>query len=137
MTAPAAPTEQKRTIVIVEDDEDLLRMLTFAFKAEGFTVKGLPTGNEGLDYLMDEKNKASTCLIILDRLLPDMDGVQILRQYHEKFQNKVPVMILSVLSGERDVLTGIREGAVEYVTKPFSLPILLQKALSLVSRFSS
>ncbi len=130
-----APTSEKKTIVIVEDDLDLLKMLSFAFKSEGFDVKGLSTGQEGLDYLLDEKNAAGICLILLDRLLPDMDGIEILKEYTEKFHQQTPVMILSVLSGERDVLTGIREGAIEYVTKPFSLPILLQKALVLITRF--
>lgn len=130
------PNPQRNDIVIVEDDEDLLKMLIFSFKAEGFNVKGFITGKEAADYLLDEKNLPSLSLIILDRLLPDMDGVEILRQFTEKFPQSVPVMILSALSGERDVLTGIREGAVEYITKPFSLQILLQKALALITRFN-
>ena len=60
-----APIEQKKMIVIVEDDEDLLKMLIFAFKAEGFDVKGFPTGKEGMDFLLDEKNIPLLSLIIL------------------------------------------------------------------------
>jgi len=129
------PAEHKKTVVIIEDDDDLLTMLSFAFKAEGFIVKGISSGKEGIEYLSDEKNVTEICLIILDRMLPDMDGVDILKQFYDKFRKDIPIMILSVLSGERDVLTGIKEGAIEYVTKPFSLPILLQKAQALISRF--
>lgn len=135
MTAPNE-TADKKGIVIVEDDTDLLKMLTFAFKAEGFPIKGFANGKEASEYLNNDQNLESTCLVILDRLLPDMDGIEILKEYTKKFNKHIPVIILSALSGERDVLTGLREGAVEYITKPFSLPILIEKAQILVSRFS-
>lgn len=132
----AAPDEKKKNVVIVDDDTDLLRMLVFAFKAEGYPVVGFENGKDAQDYLNNEQNLDSTCLLILDRLLPDMDGIEILKSYSTKFNKHIPVMFLSVLSGERDVLTGLKEGAVEYVTKPFSLPILLEKATNLIQRFA-
>jgi DNA-binding response OmpR family regulator len=132
----ATPDDKKKSVIIVDDDTDLLRMLVFAFKAEGYPVVGFENGKDATDYLNSEQNLDGTCLIILDRLLPDMDGIEILKSYSGKFNKHIPVMFLSVLSGERDVLTGLKEGAVEYVTKPFSLPILLEKATNLIQRFA-
>lgn len=136
MTSPNENSNGKKNVIIVDDDTDLLRMLVFAFKAEGYPVISFENGREAFTFLKDEKNLEGACLLILDRLLPDMDGIEILKSYSSKFNKQIPVMFLSVLSGERDVLTGLKEGAVEYVTKPFSLPILLEKATNLIQRFS-
>jgi DNA-binding response OmpR family regulator len=125
-------TISKNKIIIVDDDEDLLKLLATSFKAQGFDVKTFATGKEGMSYLLIEKNLKEASLIILDRMLPDMDGLDILKTLHEKTSLKVPVLILSILSSEKDVLSGLKKGAVDYVSKPFSLPIFMQKALSLI-----
>lgn len=121
-------------IVIVDDDEDLLRLIIASFKAEGFDVVGFATGKQGLAYLMEEKNVESLSLLILDRMLTDMDGMDILKQFKAKYGARVPVLILSVLGAEKDVMEGFKKGAVDYIPKPFSLPILIQKARALASR---
>lgn len=126
--------KKRKKVVIVEDDEDLLPLLIAAFQAQGFDVHGIVNGKEASDYLMEETNLDSLSLIILDRFLPDMDGIEILKQFINKFHNQVPVLIFSILSSEKDVIEGFKYGAVDYVTKPFSLPILMSKALSLISR---
>ena len=128
-----ARTNGNNTVIIVDDDEDLLRILSFAFKAKGFDVHELVNGKETLSYVLEEKNLQEACLLILDRILPDMDGLDILK----KLQSRPlcpPVLILSTLSAEKDILNGLKEGAVEYITKPFSLPVFMQKALSLINR---
>ncbi|MBS3904821.1 MAG: response regulator transcription factor [Simkania sp.] len=127
-------TSKKNMIVIVDDDEDLLRLLTAAFIAKGFEVKTMTTGKEGLSFFSDEKKWSGAALIILDRMLPDMDGLDILRKFTAKFSHKVPVLILSVLTSEKDVLSGLQKGAVDYIGKPFSLPILMEKALALIGK---
>lgn len=124
----------KNKVIIVDDDEDLLRLLAAAFKAKGFTVQTLVNGKEALAYLLDEKNLETACLLILDRILPDIEGLEILQKFQEKFPRKVPVLILSMLSAEKDVLEGLKRGAVDYVGKPFSLPILMQKAQALMAQ---
>lgn len=124
----------KKWVVIVDDDEDLQELLVFAFKKEGFQVKQFLKGSSALDYLSTEKNVKSAALLILDRILPDMDGLDILKKFYAKSSVKIPVLILSVLSAEKDVLAGLKGGAVDYVVKPFSLPILMEKALALVAR---
>lgn len=122
----------KNTVIIVDDDEDLLKLLASSFKSKGFEVKTFATGKEGLSYLTQQKNLTHAALIILDRMLPDMDGIDILKDLKSKSSSNVPVLILSVLSSEKDVLSGLKKGAIDYVAKPFSLPVFMQKALSLM-----
>ena len=125
----------KKKIIIVDDDEDLLKMLVYAFKAKGFATEEFTTGKKALHYLLNKKNLKDACLLILDRMLPDMEGLDILKQFDEKYpEGHIPVLILSALSAEKDVLEGLKLGAVDYVTKPFGLPVLLQKAMTLIKR---
>lgn len=126
---------ERNTIVIVDDDDDLLKMLVYAFEAEGFKVQGLATGKEALAYLKEEKNLDTIRLLVLDRVLPDMEGLDILNQLVDKLKNRIPVLVLSVLGAEKDVVFGLKHGAIDYVTKPFSLPILMEKSLTLISRY--
>lgn len=121
-------------IAIVDDDEDLLKLLTVAFQGRGFEVKAMATGKEALNFLMDEKNLNGLSLVILDLLLPDMNGLDILKEFQTKFLHRVPVLILSVLSAEKDVLKGFKSGAVDYVAKPFSLPVLIEKSTRLMEK---
>lgn len=126
--------DKKNEVIIVDDDEDLLKLLVAAFISKGFEVKAITTGKAGLAYLLDEKNLEGAALLILDRMLPDMEGLDILKELEARFPGKVPVLILSVLTSEKDILSGLKTGAVDYIGKPFSLPILMEKALSLVRR---
>lgn len=122
----------RNRVIIVDDDEDLLKLLSSSFQSKGYEVKTFVTGKEGSSYVLSEKNLTHACLIILDRMLPDMDGIDILKNLKEKNSFEVPVLILSVLSSEKDVLSGLKKGAVDYVAKPFSLPVFMQKAMSLI-----
>ena len=123
----------KNTIVIVDDDEDLLHLLVALFSSQGYHVQDFKTGKEALVYLLNEGNIASMGLLILDRILPDMDGIEILKLFRAKFHEKVPVLILSVLSAEKDVMEGLKKGAVDYMAKPFSIPILMQKVQKMIA----
>lgn len=123
---------EKNTVVIVDDDEDLLKLLIQAFKAKKYKIETFINGKEASHFLSDPKNIKDVCLIILDRILPDMDGIEILNQLKAKTSFDVPVLILSVLSSEKDILSGLKHGAIDYVPKPFSLPVLMQKAEKLI-----
>ncbi len=124
-----APENKK--IVIVDDDEDLLKSLTFILKSEGLEVQGFITGKEALDYLTKEENINTCSLLILDRLLPDMDGLDILRSLNATFLKHCPVLILSLLSSDKDILSGLTTGALDYITKPFNLEIFTEKVKKL------
>lgn len=128
---------QYKRVLLVDDDEDLLRIVSFYFKGRGFETKEVTTGAEALSYIADEKNMERVALVVLDRLLPDADGLDILAKIREKYKSKVPVLILSVLGADKDVLEGLKKGALDYVGKPFNPDILMQKAMSLISTASS
>lgn len=124
----------KKVVVIVDDDADLLDMLLFSFESEGFGVKGISCGTDAVNYFADASHLKNVGLIILDRMLPDMDGMDILLKIDQDLLKNVPVLFLSVLSSEKDMLSGLRNGAIDYVAKPFSLPLLLEKGLALINR---
>lgn len=124
--------DNKKKVVIVDDDEDLLRLVASSFRAQGHEVVELKSGHEARDYLYKEENAKSISLLVLDRLLPDTDGIEILRELQEKKLVQFPVLILSSLSSEKDVLEGLSKGAVDYISKPFNMKILMQKAAQLI-----
>lgn len=128
--------KKKEKIVVVDDDEDLLQVLIFCFESKGFETQGISTGKEALIYLLDEKTMKDVSLLVLDRMLPDMDGLDILTKFIDKHQNKIPVLILSVLSADKDIIEGLKKGAVDYMVKPFNHEILIEKALALIARAS-
>ncbi len=120
-------SESKKKLIIIDDDEDLLKLLTYEFHSIGFDVISFTTGAAGLAFLLDEKNLKDMLLLILDRVLPDMDGLDILHQFEKKFPHKIPVLFLSILSSEDEVIKGLQGGAIDYITKPFSIFALMQK----------
>lgn len=136
-TSPPAnnnENEQKKIIVIVEDDEDLLVMITFALESEGLKVHGITNGADAINFLLKNENSRTISLLILDRILPDMDGIDILKKIAAKYPKHMPVLILSALSAEQDILSGLKYGAVDYMTKPFSLEILIEKVRILINK---
>jgi DNA-binding response OmpR family regulator len=126
--------KDKIRIVIVDDDTDLLAILTNAFRSHEFDVTECQTGKEARNFLLKKENLADVGLIILDRMLPDDDGLDILIEFMRQNPKPPPIIILSILSSEKDVLKGLKMGAVEYIAKPFSLDVLMAKALFLMSR---
>jgi DNA-binding response OmpR family regulator len=119
-------------IVVVDDDSDLLRLMLFLLRSKGFEVLGFSTGQEAKAYLEKEENLQNCSLLILDRLLPDMDGLDILKEMKKTFSKLCPVIILSVLSSDQDILSGLTGGAVDYISKPFNLEIFSEKVKKLL-----
>lgn len=126
--------KNKKAIVVVDDDDLLLKSLITLLKSEGFEVEGFLTGKEALKYLLEEKNIYTCSLLILDRLLPDMDGLDILRSLNAEIKEHCPVLILSLLSSDSDILSGLTKGAFDYITKPFNLEIFIEKVKKLMRK---
>lgn len=126
--------EKNKVILIVDDDEDILKLLILALEGVGFYVETFTSGKQAIVALVDQKKAENADLIILDRILPDMDGLDILRAVRKKFPSHCPVLFLTVLSAEKDMLKGLREGAVDYITKPFSLDLFIEKANHLTKK---
>lgn len=123
--------ERKKRVIVIDDDEDLVRLLSYEFRELGFEVQTFNLGALAISYISKEENLQGVFLLIIDRMLPDMDGLEILKSFMKKSQT-IPVLILSSLNTENDIISGLQEGAVDYITKPFSVFMLMQKSLNLL-----
>ncbi|MEI8300821.1 MAG: response regulator [Chlamydiota bacterium] len=130
-------TPQKKKIIIVDDDEDLLKLLDYELHEIGFETENFTTGESALKFLLNERNLNEVLLLILDRMLPDMDGLEILQKFSKQSSIKIPTLILSALSTEGEVIEGLQTGAIDYITKPFSVFMLMQKVLNLLKTQST
>ena len=116
-------------VLVIEDNANLAFGLTRSLESEGYEVEAAEDGNRGLEL-------ARTCgadLVVLDLMLPGIDGYAVLRQLREKGSD-VPVLILTARSEEADKVVGFRLGADDYVTKPFGLSELLARVEAILRR---
>jgi two-component system response regulator MtrA len=116
-------------ILIVEDNEDLARGLANNLEIEGFETAIAVDGGTGLSLARRTKPD----LIILDLMLPGLDGYQVLSSLRDE-GNAVPVLILTARTAEIDKVRGFRDGADDYVTKPFGLLELIGRVHALLRR---
>ena len=106
----------KHKVLVIDDDQSLLEILQTNLQAEGFEVVTASSGSEGLAKLKSDKPD----LVILDVLMPGMDGWEVLRKIEEDPDTAgTPVVMLTAVHGTDQVIRGLEEGAVEYITKPF------------------
>lgn len=119
-------------ILIIDDDKALCGLMHKCVEKEGFCAMAAHTGSEGLRLL--EENKEKCALVILDVMLPDLDGFQILRLIRE--MSNVPVLMLTAKSDEEDKVCGLKLGADDYLTKPFGLKELMARIHSLIRRYT-
>jgi len=118
-------------VVIIEDEKDIVELVRYNFRKEGFDVQSFGRGREGLDYL--RRNRAD--LILLDIMLPDQDGFEICRRLRADSQLKiVPVIFLTAKGEEIDRVLGLEIGADDYVVKPFSPRELVARAKAVLRR---
>ncbi len=110
-------------ILVIEDDPAIRMGLVDTLRAKGYTVDAAGKGGEGIVRFREE----APDLVILDLMLPDMEGFDVCRTLKEPGQPDVPVIILTALGAELDRVRGLELGADDYVTKPFSLMELLAR----------
>ena len=116
--------------ILVVDDESRMRKLVKDFLTrEGYTVIEAGDGMEAMDIFYKEKDIA---LVILDVMMPKMDGWQVCREIRES--SKVPIIMLTARSEERDELQGFELGVDEYISKPFSPKILVARVNAILRR---
>ena len=108
-------------IVIVDDEAPIRRMLRIALKSEDYDVVEAEDGESGLAAIARHQPD----LVVLDLGLPDLDGHEVLNEL--RTWSKVPVIVLSVRSGDREKVRALDEGAQDYVTKPFSIEEFLAR----------
>ncbi len=118
--------------VLVVDDESRMRKLVHDFLAkQGYTVLEAEDGEQAIDVFFDEKNK-DISLVILDVMMPKMDGWQVVKEIRQ--YSKVPIIMLTAKSEERDELMGFDLGVDEYISKPFSPKILVARVEAILRR---
>lgn len=121
----------KAVILIIEDDPDIQEMLAFALAPEGWKLLMATSGEEGLSLL---KSAAVDC-IILDIMLPDMDGFKALKKIRGDPHLKGRPVILATAKGEEsDIVAGLELGADDYVVKPYSLKVLIARIRAALRR---
>lgn len=116
------------TVLVVEDEARIRDIVRDYFSAHGMTCDLARDGEEALDLLRDHDYDA----ILLDILMPHLDGFQVCAAVRR--DSRVPILFLTALGGEEDVLRGYALGCDDYVTKPFSLAVLLAKTQALIRR---
>lgn len=121
----------KPTVLVIEDERSLLEILQFNLSKEGFEVLTASDGSEGLRRAQG----AIPDVVVLDLMLPGMDGLQICRQLRAdpKTQN-IRILMLTAKSEEVDEIVGFNMGADDYVTKPFKLKPLVHRIKALLRR---
>lgn len=118
-------------ILVIEDEERMARFVRLNLEQDGFQVNEALTGREGLDKL----RTFMPDLVLLDVMLPDLDGFELLKMIREI--DNVPVIMLTAKSEEEDKVRGLELGADDYVTKPFSPRELVSRVKAVLRRFES
>ena len=120
---------QPETVLIIEDDPTLLRVLKDNFEFSGYVVKTASDGEQGLQEAVDGRPD----LIILDIMLPGVNGYEICR-VTRKQDLDMPIIMLTAKGQESDIVLGLNLGADDYMTKPFSIKELLARANAFLRR---
>ncbi len=112
-----------KTILIVEDEKDIVELLKYNLQKEGFNVLVAHNGKDALD-----KAKKIPNLILLDVMIPEPDGLEVTRRLKkDKETSQIPIILLTAKSTELDEVVGLELGADDYITKPVSIPRLLAR----------
>jgi DNA-binding response OmpR family regulator len=122
---------QQKKILVIEDDEDIRTVVTTRLRRAGYETTIAADGKDGLRHFYGDRPD----LVVLDVAMPIMDGWQVLERLREI--SDVPVLILTAAAQERDKLRGLRSGADDYITKPFSGEELLARVEVALRRASS
>ncbi|MEO8501325.1 MAG: response regulator transcription factor, partial [Vicinamibacteria bacterium] len=122
-------------ILVVEDEASLARGIAFNLKAEGYVVDCIADGREASDLLSipGARSSGGHDLVLLDVMLPNLDGFSVSRAAREA-GNRTPILMLTAKGLPEDVVEGLEAGADDYLPKPFDLTVLLARVKSLLRR---
>ena len=123
----------KEHILVVDDEEDILELVTFNLTREGYHVKGATTGEAALKMTRAE----SFDLIVLDLMLPGIEGLEVAKLLkNNPKSHHIPIVMLTAKGEEADIVTGLELGADDYITKPFSPRVLVARIRAVIRRAS-
>lgn len=121
------------SILVVEDEEDILELVRYNLEKEAFQVLESRCGEDGLSVAQEKLPN----LIILDLMLPGIDGLEVCRTLKRSSEtSKIPIIMFSARGEEADIVSGLELGAEDYITKPFSPRILTARVKAVLRRRS-
>jgi two-component system alkaline phosphatase synthesis response regulator PhoP len=121
----------KNTILIVEDEKDIVKMLEYNLKKEGFKTLSVRNGEAAIEAAKSERPE----LVILDLMLPGMDGLEVCKTLKtDSKTSSIPIIMLTAKSQESDKVVGLELGADDYITKPFSPRELIARIKAVLRR---
>ena len=122
----------KKLIAVVDDERDILDLITHHLEREGFVVKPFQSGKDFLLYI----NSVPPDLVLLDIMLPGMDGLELCRILKGKPSTRdIPIMMITAKSTEADIVVGLELGADDYMVKPFRMRELVARVKSIMRRY--
>src|SRR3954454_15155045 len=125
---PEAMTAQAQTVLVIEDESSIASFVSLYLKNAGYGVRTAATGQEGLDQAGSERPD----LIVLDLMLPDVDGIEVCRRLRK--DSDVPILMLTARDEDVDKIIGLEVGADDYLTKPFNPRELVARIRSILRR---
>ena len=121
----------KKKILIVEDEESLLKLESILLTSKGYEVRGVPNGLAALEALKEEKPD----LILLDIMLPEIDGFEVCRRIRSDPSSKhIPIIMLTAKKSREDMTRGEQVGADWYITKPFKSAMVIETIQRFLSK---
>jgi DNA-binding response OmpR family regulator len=113
-----------KTILVIDDERDIQKLLQYNLEKEGYKTLSALTGEEGLETAKSKKPD----LVLLDIMLPGMDGLEVCRLLRSGSETRsIPVIMLTAKGSEVDQVVGLELGAADYISKPFSVKVLLAR----------
>lgn len=121
-------------ILVVDDEEHIVELLKFNLEMQGYNIE---VSYDGLDAFMKARD-LNPDLILLDRMLPNIDGLEVLKKIREDSSTKnIPVIMLTAKTMEKDKIEGLEVGADDYISKPFSIQEVLARVKAVLRRYNS
>ena len=122
----------KQTILVVDDEKDLLDLIEYNLKKEGFAVLKAENGEEGIKIAKDHKPD----LVLMDIMMPKMDGMEAVEQMRaDEDLKSIPIIFLTARSDEKTEVEGLDKGGDDYITKPISTTKLISRIKAVLRRF--
>lgn len=130
-TSASPPTRQRKRVLVVDDERDLTELISFNLQRNGYEVLVANSGTEALETARRELPD----LMVLDLMLPGIDGTEITRRLKSDPRTEgIPIIMLTAKGEETDIVVGLTLGADDYVTKPFSMKVLLARLATVLRR---
>ena len=122
---------QKGVVCIIEDEEDIREILTLQLQRDGYETISAESGEEGIRLVREQVPS----LVLLDLMLPGVDGLDVCRSLREAKETKdIPIIMITARGEEADIVTGLEMGADDYITKPFSPRVVMSRVKTVLRR---